>query len=78
MRLARGATGRRKIVKFAGHYHGHSDSLLAAGGSGVANQGLSDSAGVPDAAVADTVVARVLDHLGVPNQLVARWAEEKE
>jgi glutamate-1-semialdehyde 2,1-aminomutase len=57
LRLARGATGRRKIVKFAGHYHGHSDSLLAAGGSGVANQGLSGSAGVPDAAVADTVVA---------------------
>ncbi len=57
LRLARGATGRTKIVKFAGHYHGHSDSLLAAGGSGVANQGLSGSAGVPDAAVADTVVA---------------------
>jgi len=57
LRLARGATGRSKIVKFAGHYHGHSDSLLAAGGSGVANQGLSDSAGVPPAAVADTVVA---------------------
>lgn len=57
LRLARGATGRAKIVKFAGHYHGHSDSLLAAGGSGVANQGLSGSAGVPDAAVADTVVA---------------------
>ncbi len=57
LRLARGVTGRTKIVKFAGHYHGHSDSLLAAGGSGVANQGLSGSAGVPDAAVADTVVA---------------------
>ncbi|MEZ5265017.1 MAG: glutamate-1-semialdehyde 2,1-aminomutase [Acidimicrobiales bacterium] len=57
LRVARGATGRAKIVKFAGHYHGHSDSLLAAGGSGVANQGLSGSAGVPDAAVADTVVA---------------------
>lgn len=57
LRLARGATGRSKIVKFAGHYHGHSDSLLAAGGSGVANQGLSGSVGVPAAAVADTVVA---------------------
>lgn len=57
IRLARGATGRRKIVKFAGHYHGHTDSLLAAGGSGVANQGLSGSAGVPDSAVADTIVA---------------------
>jgi glutamate-1-semialdehyde 2,1-aminomutase len=57
VRLARGATGRAKIIKFAGCYHGHADSLLAAGGSGVANQGLSGSAGVPPSAVADTVVA---------------------
>lgn len=57
LRLARGATGRDKVVKFAGCYHGHTDSLLAAGGSGVANQGLVGSAGVPGAAVADTVVA---------------------
>ncbi len=56
IRLARGATGRNKVVKFAGCYHGHTDSLLAAGGSGVANQGLVGSAGVPPAAVADTVV----------------------
>lgn len=56
VRVARGATGRTKVVKFAGHYHGHSDSLLAAGGSGVADQGLSDSAGVTPGAVADTVV----------------------
>lgn len=56
VRLARGATGRNKVVKFAGHYHGHSDALLAAGGSGVADQGLSDSAGVTPGAVADTVV----------------------
>ncbi len=57
IRLARGATGRDKVVKFAGCYHGHVDSLLAAGGSGVANQGLVGSAGVPEAAVADTIVA---------------------
>jgi glutamate-1-semialdehyde 2,1-aminomutase len=57
VRLARGATGRNKIIKFAGHYHGHGDALLAAGGSGVANQGLSGSSGVPSGAVADTVVA---------------------
>ncbi|WP_419929786.1 glutamate-1-semialdehyde 2,1-aminomutase [Candidatus Poriferisocius sp.] len=57
IRLARGATGRTKIIKFAGCYHGHSDGLLAAGGSGVANQGLADSAGVTPGAVADTVVA---------------------
>src|SRR5437588_5553598 len=57
VRLARGATGRARVVKFAGCYHGHSDSLLAGGGSGVATLGLLDSAGVPPAAVADTVVA---------------------
>ncbi len=56
IRLARGATGRNKVIKFAGCYHGHSDALLAAGGSGVANQGLADSAGVTPGAVADTVV----------------------
>ena len=56
IRLARGATGRSKVVKFAGCYHGHVDSLLVAGGSGVANQGLVGSAGVTEASVADTVV----------------------
>ncbi|HEV2809636.1 MAG TPA: glutamate-1-semialdehyde 2,1-aminomutase, partial [Acidimicrobiales bacterium] len=57
VRLARGATGRPTIMKFAGCYHGHSDGLLAGGGSGVADQGLADSAGVTAGAVADTVVA---------------------
>lgn len=57
IRLARGATGRNTIIKFAGCYHGHTDSLLAAGGSGVASQGLSGCDGVPDGAVEDTVVA---------------------
>ena len=57
IRLARGATGRPGIVKFAGCYHGHADALLAAGGSGVANQGLSGCEGVTDGAVADTIVA---------------------
>jgi len=57
LRLARGATGRDTIIKFAGCYHGHSDSLLAAGGSGIANQGLSGCDGVPAGAVADTIVA---------------------
>lgn len=56
VRLARGYTGRQRIVKFAGCYHGHTDALLAAGGSGVATLGLSGSAGVPPSAVADTVV----------------------
>jgi glutamate-1-semialdehyde 2,1-aminomutase len=57
LRLARGFTGRRKIVKFAGNYHGHADALLVSGGSGVATLGLPGSAGVTDAQVADTVVA---------------------
>jgi len=57
IRLARGTTGRHKIVKFAGNYHGHSDSLLVAGGSGVAQQGLIGSEGVTPGAVADTIVA---------------------
>ena len=56
IRLARGVTGRDRIVKFAGNYHGHSDALLAEAGSGVANQGLPGSAGVPAAAVQDTIV----------------------
>ncbi|MFW2382523.1 MAG: glutamate-1-semialdehyde 2,1-aminomutase [Acidimicrobiales bacterium] len=56
IRLARGATGRAKIVKFDGNYHGHVDALLAKAGSGVQNQGLSGSAGVPDSVVADTIV----------------------
>jgi glutamate-1-semialdehyde 2,1-aminomutase len=56
IRVARGKTGRSRIVKFAGCYHGHSDGLLAGGGSGVATLGLPDSAGVPPAAVAETVV----------------------
>jgi len=57
IRVARGFTGRDRVVKFDGCYHGHSDGLLAGGGSGVATLGLPDSAGVPAAAVADTVVA---------------------
>jgi len=56
LRLARGFTGRDAIVKFAGCYHGHADALLAAAGSGVATLGLPGSAGVPPAAVADTIV----------------------
>jgi glutamate-1-semialdehyde 2,1-aminomutase len=57
VRLARGYTGRDRVLKFAGCYHGHADALLAAGGSGVATLGLSGSAGVPAHAVADTIVA---------------------
>ncbi len=56
LRVARGFTGRSRIVKFDGCYHGHSDGLLAGSGSGVASLALPDSAGVPASAVADTVV----------------------
>ena len=56
VRLARGATGRNRIVKFAGCFHGAVDALLAAGGSGVATLGLPGTAGVPAAAVGDTLV----------------------
>lgn len=57
VRVARGYTGRSRIVKFNGCYHGHSDALLVAGGSGVAQMGLPDSAGVTTSAVSDTIVA---------------------
>jgi glutamate-1-semialdehyde 2,1-aminomutase len=56
VRLARGVTGRDRVVKFDGCYHGHSDGLLAGGGSGVAMLGLPGSAGVSAGAVADTEV----------------------
>ncbi|MGD0195344.1 MAG: glutamate-1-semialdehyde 2,1-aminomutase [Candidatus Dormibacteria bacterium] len=56
VRLARAATGRDRIVKFAGGYHGHADALLAEAGSGLATLGIPGSPGVPAGAVRDTVV----------------------
>jgi glutamate-1-semialdehyde 2,1-aminomutase len=56
IRVARGFTGRDRIVKFDGCYHGHADALLAGSGSGVATLGLPGSAGIPSGAVADTLV----------------------
>ncbi len=57
IRLARGVTGRDRIVTFAGNFHGATDALLVTGGSGVATLGLPGTAGVPDGAVAATIVA---------------------
>ncbi|MFH0800067.1 MAG: glutamate-1-semialdehyde 2,1-aminomutase [Pseudomonadota bacterium] len=65
IRLARGATGRPKIVKFEGCYHGHSDSLLVKAGSGAATFGVPTSAGVTDATASDTIVAKYNDIEGV-------------
>jgi glutamate-1-semialdehyde 2,1-aminomutase len=56
VRVARGFTGRDRVVMFEGCYHGHSDGMLAAGGSGMATLGLPASAGVPRASVAETIV----------------------
>ncbi|SEU08627.1 glutamate-1-semialdehyde 2,1-aminomutase [Salinibacillus kushneri] len=55
LRLARGYTGRNKILKFEGNYHGHGDSLLIKAGSGVATLGLPDSPGVPESIAKNTI-----------------------
>ena len=57
IRLARGFTGRDKVIKFAGNYHGHSDCMLVAAGSGVMTAGVPDSAGVPAGCAQDTLTA---------------------
>ena len=65
VRLARGATGRAKVLKFSGCYHGHLDALLVAAGSGLATLGLPGSAGVTPGTVADTIVVDFNDPAGV-------------
>lgn len=75
LRLARGYTKRKKIVKFAGCYHGHSDSMLVSAGSGVMSSGVPDSAGVTEGCTKDTVSAVYNDLAGI-KELFASMGEE--
>lgn len=75
LRLARAYTGRDKIVKFEGCYHGHSDMLLIKAGSGVATLGLPDSPGVPPSITSETLSAPFND-LEATNELFKRYADE--
>ncbi|MGH2794820.1 MAG: glutamate-1-semialdehyde 2,1-aminomutase, partial [Actinomycetota bacterium] len=75
LRLARGATGRDRILKFSGCYHGHADGLLARAGSGVATFGLPDSPGVTPAAAADTIVLPFNDPVSVESAFAETGSE---
>ncbi|MEM7787090.1 MAG: glutamate-1-semialdehyde 2,1-aminomutase [Bacteroidota bacterium] len=75
VRAARAYTGRTKVVKFDGHYHGHADLLLAKAGSGVATLGLPDSPGVPEAVTADTLVVPFNDEAAL-REVFAREGDQ--
>jgi len=75
LRLARGFTGRNKILKFEGCYHGHADSLLVAAGSGVATLGIPGSPGVPAGTVADTLTAPYNDVRAVAQVVAAHGSD---
>ena len=78
IRVARGYTGKNKIIKFAGCYHGHSDAMLVSAGSGVMTSGVPDSAGVPKGCTEDTMLA-VYNDLGSVETLFqqadGRWQQ---
>jgi glutamate-1-semialdehyde 2,1-aminomutase len=75
LRLARGVTGRSKIIKFVGCYHGHVDALLAAAGSGVATLAIPGTPGVTEATIADTLVLGYNDR-GAVREAFASFGEE--
>ena len=75
IRVARGFTGRNKIVKFMGCYHGHSDAMLVKAGSGVMTAGIPDSAGVPAGCTQDTLSAEY-NNLDSVQELFDRYTEE--
>lgn len=75
IRVARGYTKRKKIVKFSGCYHGHSDSMLVSAGSGVMTSGMPDSAGVTKGCTEDTISA-VYNDLSAMEELFASMEEE--
>src|SRR5262249_52396035 len=75
LRLARGFTGRNKLVKMDGGYHGHADCLLVSAGSGVATLGIPGSAGVPEGAARDTLVVPYND-LAALEQTFASHGED--
>ena len=75
VRLARGFTGRERIVKFAGNYHGHADSLLVAAGSSAATLGAPDSPGVTRGTARDTIVLEYNDPQGLEDVFAAQGGE---
>ena len=75
VRLARGATGRAKLLKFVGHYHGHADALLVAAGSGVATLGIPGSPGVTPGAAGDTILVPWNDRAAVA-EVVAEHGDD--
>lgn len=75
LRLARGATGRSKIIKFEGCYHGHLDALLVKAGSGLVTFGVSTSAGIPEAFAKETIVVPLNDPQALDNALAEHGKE---